>query len=221
MTLNPSAGKWAAAAALVLISAAANAALSVYTTAGSFAAATLASATDTFAGIPNDNIASPSARSAGSYAYSVSAPGGLYGSGTTANPWMSTKLSGDTLTFSGFSSAVQAIGGLFFGADFADDFLPGQTITLTATDSLGATVTRVIADATQSSFLGFTSTGSLVSLAVDVGLRSSFMAVDSVVLAQAAPIPEPETYALFLAGLGALGAALRRRKSVAGAAPAA
>ena len=204
-----------AAAALVLGSGIAHAALTAYTNPGSFAAATTLAASDSFSGLPNDNVTSPATRAAGAYQYSVSAPGGLFGSGPDADRWLSSKLSGDRITFNAFSGGVQAIGGLFFGSDFNDDFLPGQTVTLTALDSLGATSVQTLSNATTTSFAGFASTGTLVSLAVDIGARSAFVSVNDLVLAQAqvAAIPEPETSALLLAGLGALAARVRQRAS--------
>jgi len=200
------------AAALGAVSTASHAALTAFTTSASFAAATLASATDAFNLLPIDFIASPSNRTIGPYSYVASAPGGLFGAGSAANPWLSTNLSGATLTFGSFGGGVSAIGGSFFGSDIAGAFLAGQSLTLTATDSVGASLTQTINGATQTSFLGFASTGTLVSLAVSIASPNAFAAVDNLVLAQAAPIPEPETYAMLLAGLATLATIGRRRR---------
>lgn len=205
----------AAAAAIGVFSGASHAALTVFNSSASFAAATTASATDTFALLPLDFLTSPSTRPAGAYSYVVSAPGGLYGIGSAANPALSTNLAGTTITFNTFTGGVRAIGGSFFGTDIAGAFLAGQNVSLTATDSLGATLTQSIVNPTQTSFLGFASTGSLVSLAVSVANLSAFAAVDNLVLAQSvAAVPEPETYAILLAGIGALLGFARRRRPV-------
>lgn len=207
--------KLAGAAAAVVLSGSAHAAITVFTTPASFAIATTASATDTFASLPIDFIDSPNTRVVSSYGYTASATGGLFGGGTAANPWLSTNLSGVPLTFTGFTGPVSAIGGVFFGSDISGSFLAGQSLTLTATDSLGATSIQTITGATQTSFLGFASTGTLVSLGVSIGNSAAFTAADNLVLAQSlttAPIPEPESYAMLLAGLAAVGAVARRRR---------
>jgi len=200
------------AAALGAVSSTSHAALTAFTTPASFAAATMAPATDTFNLLPIDFIASPSSRTSGPYSYVASAPGGLFGAGSAANPWLSTNLSGTTLTFGSFGGGVSALGGSFFGSDIAGAFLAGQNLTLTATDSVGASLTQTINNSTQTSFLGFASTGTLVSLAVSIANPNAFASVDNLVLAQTAPIPEPETYAMLLAGLATLAIVGRRRR---------
>jgi len=200
------------AAALGAVSSTSHAALTAFTTPASFAAATMAPATDTFNLLPIDFIASPSSRTSGPYSYVASAPGGLFGAGSAANPWLSTNLSGTTLTFGSFGGGVSAIGGSFFGSDIAGAFLAGQNLTLTAMDSVGASLTQTINNSIQTSFLGFASTGTLVSLAVSIANPNAFASVDNLVLAQTAPIPEPETYAMLLAGLATLAIVGRRRR---------
>jgi hypothetical protein len=186
-----------------------HAALTAFTSSASFAAAVVAPATDTFALLPLDAVPSPTTRTASPSSYVASAPGGLFGGGTAANPWLSTNLSGATMALSSFSS-VRAVGGTFFGSDITGGFLAGQTLTLTAIDSLGATLTQTLANATSSSFLGFVSTGSMVSLLVSIADRDAFVSIDNVVLAS--PVPEPETYAMLLAGLAGLAGFARRRR---------
>jgi len=200
------------AAALGAVSRASHAALTAFTPSAGFAAAPLASATDAFNLLPIDFIASPSNRTIGPYSYVASASGGLFGAGSAANPWLSTNLSGATLTFGSFGGGVSAIGGSFFGSDIAGAFLAGQNLTLTAMDSVGASLTQTINNSIQTSFLGFASTGTLVSLAVSIANPNAFASVDNLVLAQTAPIPEPETYAMLLAGLATLAIVGRRRR---------
>lgn len=213
MPFSSTAIKVAASALLVGACGASQAALSIFTTAASFAAATATPAVDAFTGIPLAFISSPIVRTVGAYGYSASANGGLFGAGTVVNPALSTNLAGDTIVFNGFTGGVQAMGGMFYGSDILGAFLPGQNMTLVARDSFGDIATQTILSATTASFVGFASTGALVSVALEIGNPAAFSVAENVVLAQSALIPEPETYALFLAGLGALAAATRRRKA--------
>jgi len=204
-----------AVAALFCVSGASHAGLTVFTSQAAFLAAVENPGTDTFTGLSiTGSTPSPINRAAGVYTYTASvSTTSFFGAGTTANPWLSTNTATDTITFSGFSGGASAIGGNFFGSDISGLFAAGS-ITLTATDSLGATSTQTITGATTTSFLGFVSTGTLSSLTVtSVQPVSGFLwpTVDNLTLA-VTPVPEPETYALMLGGLGALAWVARRRR---------
>lgn len=66
-------------------------------------------------------------------------------------------------------------------------------------------------------FIGFTSTQAFNRIVFEgAGCCSSSFAMDNVVYSAAlAPVPEPETYAMLLAGLGLMGAVARRRSAKA------
>jgi len=205
-----------AAAVLLALVGGSQAAISVFTTQASYLAAVTAPGVDTFAGLSvTGPTASPINRTAGSYAYTATAPDGFFGAGSAANPWLSTNTAADSITISNFGPAVSAVGGLFFGSDVNGAFASGA-LTLLATDALGATSTQTIAGSL-TSFLGFVSTTSMTSLVLSaVQPAGGFLwpAADNLTLATGAvtPIPEPETYALVVAGLGALGVFARRRR---------
>ncbi len=205
-------------AALLTVSAASHAAITVYTAQASFLAAVSAPGVDTFTGLSlTDLTPSPITRSAGAYGYTASAPDGFFGAGTAANPYLSTNTAANAITFGGFTGGVAAIGGNFFGTNVDGAFSTGS-ITMLATDSLGASVTQTIAGSL-SGFLGFVSAGAMSSLVLSsVQPPNDFLwpAADNLTLAAAAisaPVPEPETYALLLGGLGLLGFISRRRRA--------
>jgi PEP-CTERM motif len=219
------------AAALIATAGASQAAITVYTSLAAFTAATSAPGTDTFAGLSvTAGTPSPITRSAGAYGYTADAgpAGTFFAGGTLANPFLSTNTFSDTITFNAFTGGVAAIGGNFFGSNLAGAFLSGN-MTLVATDSLGAVNTQTLVAATQTNFLGFVSTGTMSSLtlcAVNatlgrcVGPLDTAVApfvwpsADNLVLAKAvSAIPEPSTYAMLMAGLGAVGFIARRRRS--------
>lgn len=218
MTTKSFALKTVALAALVAAAGVANASITVYTSLAAFNAAVGTTGTDTYAGFSiTGSTPSPIVRNAGIFQYTANpAPAGnFFGAGTTANPWLSTNTATDTITFNTFSAGVVAAGGNFFGSDVLGSFAAGD-VTLVATDASGST-SQTIVGATTSSFLGFVSTGSLLSLtltAVQPAATFLWPTADNLVLASAiAAVPEAQTYAMMLAGLGLMGFMARRRRS--------
>lgn len=204
-----------ALAGLLAFASAANAAITVYTTPASFMAATSAVGADTFNAEPLGGPNFPHIGAAGPYGYSADATfDGIYFVGTVADVWLSTTSPAETITFYDLTGGAQAIGGYFFATDFDGAVIPGLTMTLRATDA-GGTVTRNLFNSSAGSFLGFVSDSALVSLTVDAAMPAvgdSFAAVNDLYLGMAASaVPEPMSLALLLAGLGVVGASVRRR----------
>lgn len=215
-----------AIASLTLSAGASHAVVTVYTSLATFNAATLLPGTDGFTGFNvTGTTPSPITRTTGGangpgavYGYTATASTSVFfGANTTADPWLSTNLAGDSITFSNFTgfpaSGIKGIGGNFFGSDINGLFAAGN-VTLTVIDTVGgvasAPVSFTIVGASVASFRGFVSNGVITSLAISSVSAANplWPTVDNLVLA----IPEPGTYALMLAGLAAVGAAARRRK---------
>jgi len=221
-----------AVAGLVATAGAANASISVFTSASSFMAAMEGAAqapgVDTYTDLAfNIQVFGPLNREAGAFGYRVdtaqllgnppSPPGGaLFGGGTFSNPAMSTNVSFDTMLFNNFVGGIAAVGGNFYTADINGGAIPGS-LTLLATDATGASITRTITGTNATGFLGFISTaGFMASLQVTSvqPLAGGFAwpTADNLMLANVTPIPEPGTYALMLAGLVGVGSMVARAR---------
>ncbi len=219
MTVNTLVAPLALAA--LLATSAAQAAITIYTSQASFLAATSGPVgVDTYDNLdPTEPLGTPIARTAGTFSYTAAAGplSNFFPAGTSgADVWLATNNRTDTITFSGFSAGVGAVGGFFFRSD-----LDGQAtslpaiINIRATDSFGVTVTQAQINPAVTSFVGFVSNGTISSLQVFVGMeRTGTVDVWPTVnnLHVAAAIPEPQTCALMLAGLGLVGFMARRHQ---------
>jgi len=209
-----------AIAAVLAFAAPAHAAITVYTDQASFLFAVQGAATDSFDDLTPSDPFDPSTlplslpRSVGAYGYRVGAAGNLY---ITANPdmnadrWVSTYTSGDSIFITDFTGGVAAAGMFLFSTEVLGSVIPAA-VTVIVIDSLGGDPFEWrLPTSGAGNFVGFVSTGLLTSVTVN----SSFVGDDPFVtinnLTLAAPIPEPGTWALLLAGLGVVGSLARRR----------
>ena len=115
--------------------------------------------------------------------------------------WLASYNRQDTITASGFSSGVSAVGGYFFGSNNVGLSTPATEITVRATDA-GGTTTELLLNPGTATFRGFVSTGGLTSLTLWVGANQGvgevdvFPTLNDLTLA----VPEPQSYALMLGG---------------------
>ena len=214
-------------AALLASTFTAQAAIAVFETQAAFAAATSLRGVDNFDNFPFDTISTgPLQRTAGAYGYTGTAAEGFFGGGQTSNLWLTTASYLDSITFDNFSNGVQAVGGNF-SLRGIDGKPRNGFVNVTAVDSSGATYFSVF-DANSTSFIGFVSNVSMTSISVfalqDFSIDPDFEpgpdtytwpTVDNLTLAQGAvaAIPEPETYALMMTGLGVMAFVARRRRA--------
>ena len=199
-------------AALLCSAAAARADITVYTNQAAFLAATTAQGVDTFDDLEVMSYASPLQRSAGAYTYRASSgpvSDLLFGAGVPGDHWLSNNVRSDSITFSNFCGCVTAVGGNFFGSDITGAFIPGANMILTASDGT-TTTTAYLNDTTLTSFLGFVSTTPLSSVVLTSG-GLYWVTANNLTLAMAAPVPEPASYGMLLAGLCLLGGLAVRR----------
>lgn len=78
-------------------------------------------------------------------------------------------------------------------------------------------MTQAFANPSPTSFFGFVSTGEFTNVKLWVGVAGIcadgvFASANDLTLGAAAPVPEPETYALMLGGLALLAGVARRKK---------
>ena len=184
------------AAAAFVLSAAASAQTTVYTSAAAFQAALgLGSYTEGFA-TPPSGAPTTATFSGGAFSYTVGAPGGLYGNGTL----LGTNLPGETLTVTFTGAPVTAIGGSFWATDINDAFQP-VPITLTLSNGTVSTFTPL--SDTAGNFRGFTTSSAVASMTI-ASTAAVYAGMGSLTVGAAAPIPEPSTWLLMGLGVGAL-----------------
>jgi hypothetical protein len=185
-------------------------AATIFTSQAAFNASTSAPGIDAFPDLGAVfSTPSPITRSAGAYSYSAAAETStFFSAGTVANPWFSTDIATDSITFSGFASTIRGVGGNFFGSNISGLFQLGD-ILLNLVDSSGAT-SFTISNATTSSFVGFVSDVAITSLTVSsIKPASGFLwpTVDNFTLAQGltSAVPEPSTWAMMILGFAGVG----------------
>lgn len=208
-----------ASAVMLLAATAAHAELTVFTSQASYQAAVGKTGVDTFNDLDIfDRYDSAMARMAGDYAYSVSAgpknPHMYPGGDIDDDWWLTTSNDGDALTMSQFGSNIKGAGGQFFTTDMGGYSEPGFSVLVTGVDSTGATLSYEIKNSQVNSFLGFVTTGHMISVSVSsIHGDADYVwpTVENFQLSIAA-VPEPSTYAMLLGGLGLVGAVARRRQ---------
>jgi hypothetical protein len=199
------------AVVLVLGAGAAHADITTYTSQAAFLAAVSNPGVDFYDDLAVERYGPLLDRNAGGYTYTASTTPAsfLFGAGSDADKWLTTDKLTDPITFSNFSSGVNALGGNFFGSDAFGNYSPDATVVLTASD--GSAVSYRLAGATTESFLGFVSTAPLLSVTLRNDGGSAWPTANNLTLA--APVPEPGAWAMLVAGIALLGTAGRGRQA--------
>ncbi len=209
--------KPALAVAMLFAAITAHADITAYNTQSGYLAAVGTTGVDSFDDVAMLSNPGPAVRSAGDFAYTLTAGPEVsdYWGATDdgVDWWLSTGYSHDSITFDGFGTDVAGAGGFFFGSGYIGESLQISSIHVTATDSTGATLTFTIDAPTVDSFVGFVSDTYLTSLTVwKDNIPDTFVTVNDLHLSVAA-VPEPATYGMLLAGLGMVGYAGRRARN--------
>jgi hypothetical protein len=185
---------------LAAVSASSFAATTVYGSAASFLANVAPGAyTETFNGLPSTP---PESFASLVFSYTVSAPGGLYGSGE----FLGANQPDEALTVTFTGGGVTAVGGNFYATNISDAF-QSVAITLTLSDNTSITFTPTsVAD----SYRGFTSSLAITSLTIGTPGVSLYAGLDNLTVGVAA-VPEPASALLMALGVAGLLVAGRRR----------
>lgn len=116
------------------------------------------------------------------------------------------------------NNSVFSISAFDFGSGYIGQYLPVDSLTVSGTGGNGAFSQTFTSGVDYNNFGSSLTHLALLSghtatqytfTAFGASNRASF---DNISITAAMPVPEPETYALFLAGLGLMGAIARRRK---------
>ncbi|HEY1092330.1 MAG TPA: PEP-CTERM sorting domain-containing protein [Burkholderiaceae bacterium] len=190
----------ASAFALTLLSVAAHAATTTYTSSASFLAQVAPGAyTENF----NAAVDPGGLFSSGGFSYAISSPGELYFSGD----FVGTNQIDSALTVSFTGGNVFAVGANFFATNISDEF---QAVSLTLTLSDG-TVTSFTPTSLSDSYRGFVSNLAITSLTISAPGQSLYAGLDNLTVGAVSPVPEPASWALM--GLGVAGLLATRRRT--------
>lgn len=155
----------------------------------------------------DDLVASPLARSNGTYGYEISTIAGESFSasgGSVDGTAVSTLDSGFVLSLDNVSGGANAIGGEFFLTDDLGNKVTAAGLTIT----MGSETITVSSDTSSDhQFVGFIATGgdSLSALTVSTADVSLFNAADNIIVGAVAAIPEPATLGLIsICGVAAI-----------------
>lgn len=191
------------ALALAALSAAASAAPAVYSSSAAFLAQLQPGAyTETFTGLGDDP---PADYSNGVYAYTLSAPLGLYSDGDI----IGTSQIDEALTISFTSGNVRAVGGNFFAVNLNNDFQSVLISLLLSDGSTESFTPATLAD----SYRGFVADGFITSLVISGPGASRYASLDNLTVGTVPRGTVPEPASLALVGLAFAGLAASRRRA--------
>lgn len=191
------------ALALAALSAAASAAPAVYSSSAAFLAQLQPGAyTETFTGLGDYP---PADYSNGVYAYTLSAPLGLYSDGDL----IGTSQIDEALTISFTSGNVRAVGGNFFAVNLNNDFQSVLISLLLSDGSTESFTPATLAD----SYRGFVADGFITSLVISGPGASRYASLDNLTVGTVPRGTVPEPASLALVGLAFAGLAASRRRA--------
>jgi hypothetical protein len=192
-----------------------------YTSLATFQSAVGTSATDNFDNFTLGAVTGPVARTASPFAYTVQALAapldnlyGLQNPGNATDRWLSAEEGSASITFSGFTGGVSAIGGRFFATGL-DGNVSGTAIRVRAVDVLGNSIDLGLTPLTSDAFFGVRFDNALVSLTLSAnndafGGAAYFATANNLTLGGQV-VPEPATVWLLAAGMGAMVLVVRQR----------
>lgn len=148
--------------------------------------------TETFTGL-TDPASNSLGFASGGFAYTASAPSGLY----VSAGFLGTNQIDQALTISFTSGNVKAFAASFFVTDISDQFQP-VAVRLNLSDGTSTTFTpTTIVD----SFRGYTSNVAIASVTIAAPGQSRYASLDDLVVGTVSAVPEPAAFVLMSVGL--------------------